>query len=137
MKKYKLNIFYLIYIYTYESMYIVGVYNSDVGDDIRKGWNAIINGRRVKQIEIPLEPKDTADEIPERVILAATQLFASIVVRTFKKSGRPGKRPGKWYVKYLENKTQADDDAIKSCVIANQTKRPFSGRKCWILEFDK
>jgi hypothetical protein len=114
-------------------MYIVGVYNSDVGDDIRKGWNAIINGRRVKQSEIPLDPEDSADEIPERVINEATRLFASVVVRTFKKNGRPGK----WYVKYLNNKIQADDDAIKSCVIANETKRPFSGRKCWILGFDK
>ena len=115
-------------------MRVVGVYNSDIGDDTRKGWDAVINGRRLKVKEIPVtSPDESADEIPERVIREATRRFAILVVRTFKKNGRPGK----WYVKYLENKTQVDDDTVETCVIANQTKRPFSGRKCWILAFDK
>ena len=111
-------------------MKVVGVYHSDIGDDTRKGRDALINGRRLKQLEIAvISPDESADEIPERVSQEAIRLFASIVVRTFKKNGRPGK----WYVKYMENKTRADDDAVECCVIANQTKRPFSGRKCWIL----
>ena len=115
-------------------MKVVGVYSSDIGDNTRKGWNALINGRRVEQLEIPLiSPDESADEIPERVSEEAKRLFANIIVRTFKKNGRPGR----WYVKYMKNKTRADHDAIECCVIANQTKRPFSGRKCWILAFDK
>jgi hypothetical protein len=115
-------------------MKVVGVYSSDIGDNTRKGWDALINGRRLKQLEIAVISSDeSAEKIPERVSDEANRLFASIVVRTFKKNGRPGK----WYVKYMENKTQADEDAIECCVIANQTKRPFSGRKCWILAFDK
>ena len=115
-------------------MKVVGVYNSDIGDNTRKGWDALINGRRLKVKEIAVISSDeSAEKIPERVSDEANRLFASIVVRTFKKNGRPGK----WYVKYMENKTQADEDAIECCVIANQTKRPFSGRKCWILAFDK
>ena len=113
-------------------MNIVGVYNSDIGDNSRKGWDALINGRRVKQLEFPLISSDESGcEIPKRVIDAVVRVSANLVVRTFKKNGRTGK----WYVKYIENKTRADYDAIEKCIIANQTKRPFSGRKCWIINY--
>jgi len=115
-------------------MNIVGVYNSDIGDKNRKGWDALINGRRLKVKEIAvISPDESADEIPERVIAAVARVGSNLVVRTFKKNGRPGK----WYVKYIENKTRADYDAIESCIIANQTTRPFCGRKCWIINHDK